>query len=296
MECDHCNKTFSNKYTLETHKNKIQPNVLKMELKAKSKALKTELEAKSKALKIELEVKSKVEIENRLNAPARLLQQQKLLDPDIFLQNQKNLDSALVIIEEQKIELEDQKEIELILIQKELKIEEQKKEFILKIEELKKKISEYEEKMFILASKTQTNITTTTNNNITISDWRPETIQQKVDAHYNMFHVRKGIKGLVEFTKQHILTEGSYVCTDQSREIFIYKDENGEIRKDPKAKKLKNTIKNPILKKTKELCDNDEKKLKEFKADFLIPDLDEKRKEINGFVDNNVFAKTFCLN
>ena len=203
-----------------------------------------------------------------------------------------------------KMELEEEqkkkiKELESILIENE-KIEEQKKEleFIiikkdLKIEELKKKIIEYEEKMFILASKTQTNNTT---NNITISvDWRPETIQQKVDAHYNMFHVRKGIKGLVEFTKQHILTEGSYLCTDQSRENFIYKDENGEIRKDPKAKKLKNTIKNPILKKTKELCDNEEKKLKEFKADFLIPDLYEKRKEINGFVDNNVFAKTFCL-
>ena len=192
----------------------------------------------------------------------------------------KELES--ILIENEKIE-EQKKELEFIIIQKDLKIEEQKQEFILKIEELKKKISEYEEKMFILASKTQTNNTT---NNITISvDWRPETIQQKVDAHYNMFHVRKGIKGLVEFTKQHILTEGSYLCTDQSRENFIYKDENGEIRKDPKAKKLKNTIKNPILKKTKELCDNEEKKLKEFKADFLIPDLDEKRKEINGFVD-----------
>ena len=87
-----------------------------------------------------------------------------------------------------------------------------------------------------------------------ISDWRPEVIKDKVEENFNLEYIEDGIKGVARFATKYI-NDGvkSYQCTDSNREIFMYKDEDGVVQKDIKARKLKNAIKEPILKKTAEL-------------------------------------------
>ena len=134
------------------------------------------------------------------------------------------------------------------------------------IEELRKEIEDYKDKMFILASKpTHNNIntnigntkTTTKTQNLIISDWRPEVIQDKVEENFKLEHIEDGIKGVARFATKYIIhsEDGvkSYQCTDSNREVFMYKDTEGVVQKDIKARKLKDAIKEPILKKTAEL-------------------------------------------
>ena len=132
------------------------------------------------------------------------------------------------------------------------------------IEELRKENSEYRKEMFILASKPTNNInnigntkTTTKTQNLIISDWRQEVIQDKVEENFKLEHIEDGIKGVARFATKYIIQSEdgvkSYHCTDTNREVFMYKDEDGVVQKDIKARKLKNAIKEPILKKTAEL-------------------------------------------
>jgi len=132
------------------------------------------------------------------------------------------------------------------------------------IEELRKENSEYRKEMFILASKPTNHInnigntkTTTKTQNLIISDWRPEVIQDKVEENFKLEHIEDGIKGVARFATKYIIQSEdgvkSYQCTDSNREVFMYKDEDGVVQKDIKARKLKNAIKEPILKKTAEL-------------------------------------------
>jgi hypothetical protein len=120
------------------------------------------------------------------------------------------------------------------------------------------KIESYESKMFTLASKpTSVNTKTTNIQNLVIADWRQDTISEKVQSDFTLGHLEDGIKGVARFTDEHIIrdTEGkrSLICSDQSRMIFKYKDTEGVIQKDVRATKLKNAIKEPIIKKSQEM-------------------------------------------
>jgi hypothetical protein len=67
-----------------------------------------------------------------------------------------------------------------------------------------------------------------------------------IDTKYKLDYIFSGQKGIAKFAIDHILKdeEGNpkYVCTDPSRQIFKYKDESGEVRKDVEAKKLTNFL------------------------------------------------------
>jgi hypothetical protein len=71
-------------------------------------------------------------------------------------------------------------------------------------------------------------------------------IKDIIDNNYKLDYIFSGQKGIAKFAFDHILKddEGNlkYVCTDSSRQIFKYKDELGEIRKDIEAKKLTNFL------------------------------------------------------
>jgi len=171
----------------------------------------------------------------------------------LFDQCKKDLESSL--LREKELITSYEKKITKICIEHE-KI----------IEDLKIEIEDYKDKMFILASKpTHNNInnnigntkTTTKTQNLLVSDWRPEIIQDKVKENFKLEHIEDGIKGVVRFTTKYITQENngikSYQCTDSNREVFMYKDTDGVVQKDIKARKLKDAIKEPILKKTAEL-------------------------------------------
>lgn len=109
--------------------------------------------------------------------------------------------------------------------------------------------------------------TKTTNNtqNLIISDWRPEVIQEKIDENFKLEHIEDGIKEVARFTSEYITPEEcgvkSYQCTDRSREVFIYKDSYGIVQKDIEARKLKNAIKDPIIKKSTKLVSEERSRL-----------------------------------
>ena len=136
---------------------------------------------------------------------------------------------------------------------------------------LERKIESYESKMFTLAAKpTSINNTNTTNNNrntqnLIMSDWRSDTIIEKVERGFTLEHLEDGLKGVARFTDEHIIRgedgKKSLLCTDPARMIFKYKDSEGVVQKDVRATKLKNAIKEPIIKKSKEMFINENSRL-----------------------------------
>jgi hypothetical protein len=97
-----------------------------------------------------------------------------------------------------------------------------------------------------LASQAITRPTTTNNtqNNILSAPFThtQESTKAIFDANYDETYFLDGPKGLARFVHKLILKtedgETIYACFDQSRNVFKYKDEDGNIIKDLKAKKL----------------------------------------------------------
>ena len=225
-------------------------------------------------------------------------------------------------------QLFDEKIRELISVKKELDlslqtIEELRKEnsecrkeqdlSLQTIEELRKENSEYRKDMFTLASKSVTITNKTTHNiqNLIVSDWRNEVIQEKVEENFKLEHVEDGLKGVARFTCKYITSEEDgvrrYHCTDRSREVFVYKDSEGVIQKDIGARKLKNAIKEPIIKKSSKLVAEERSRLsniiaKAQKGDDVITssslnmtNLTNKFQEIKHLDENISFSKEMAV-
>ena len=92
-----------------------------------------------------------------------------------------------------------------------------------------------------------------------------DVIHQKVDDYFTLTHLSDGIKGVAKFTNDFIINkengQSKYICTDVARTIFKYKDDNNQLQKDVKATKLKNSIKEPIIIKSKRLYDVETERL-----------------------------------
>ena len=212
------------------------------------------------------------------------------------------------------------KDLEISLLQIEnLKVQNKKDldAALLQILERDRQIDDYKEKMFILASKPTHHInnignTKTTNKtqNLIVSDWRTEIIQEKVEDNFKLEHVKDGLIGVARFTSQYI-TNGdgenkSYHCTDRNRDVFIYKDIDGVVHKDIQARKLKNAIKDPIIKKSSLLVLEERSRLsdiivKEKDIDIVtlssntMNKLTDKFREIKNIEDNDTFTKEMAI-
>ena len=212
------------------------------------------------------------------------------------------------------------KDLEISLLQIEnLKVQNKKDldAALLQILERDRQIDDYKEKMFILASKPTNHInnignTKTTNKtqNLIVSDWRSEIIQEKVEDNFKLEHVKDGLIGVARFTSQYI-TNGdgenkSYHCTDRNRDVFIYKDIDGVVHKDIQARKLKNAIKDPIIKKSSLLVLEERSRLsdiivKEKDIDIVtlssntMNKLTDKFREIKNIEDNDTFTKEMAI-
>ena len=100
----------------------------------------------------------------------------------------------------------------------------------------------------------------TVNNKIELHTFPSQTeIDRKIESQFNDKYLLDGIKGVAQFVYDHIvkLEDGSiaYACFDTSRQIFKYKDENGNEIKDPKAIKLKKMIKPGLLRQSQTLLE-----------------------------------------
>jgi hypothetical protein len=76
-------------------------------------------------------------------------------------------------------------------------------------------------------------------------------VKEKIESNLTINHIADGQKGIAMFVVENLLKdkEGNltYICSDPSRQYFKYKNQNGELVKDVKAKKLTNSLCNSNL-------------------------------------------------
>ena len=78
-----------------------------------------------------------------------------------------------------------------------------------------------------------------------------ENLKKKLEEKFTENHLINGQKGVAQFCIDHILVtdDNKYMlkCTDSSRKIFVYIDEEGKIHKDINAFKLTRIISEPVI-------------------------------------------------
>ena len=164
-------------------------------------------------------------------------------------QTKKIYDEIIIKMKEEIINLKNIHNEELQVLKQKLEISEKDNERLLSDNmNLERKLELHEEKLYTLASRpTISNINTTNNtrvDNLLISvDFKESTIKDNVDTNFTLEHLNDGLRGVAKFTKDYIVKpedgKQKYICSDPSRGIFKYKDENGVVQKDVKALVLK---------------------------------------------------------
>lgn len=278
MECEYCNKLLKSQAVLKKHQTTAKYCLLKQN-KVPSKEYMCEFCGTCFTVKISMQTHLKI---CKANTPC--LQTQLYL----FEQTKKDLEASL----------------------------NREKKLVETIQELRKEITEYKEKMFFLASKPTHHINNIGNTklinktqNLIISDWRKETIEEKVEENFSLEHVEDGIKGVARFAFKYITPVENgimrYQCTDSNREIFMYKDSDGVVQKDIRASKLKQAIKDPIIKKSEKLVIEERSRLTElitnekddslYISNYKIENLTDKFLEIKHIHESNSFSKEMAL-
>ena len=162
-----------------------------------------------------------------------------------LIEKDKNIIKANTQIENYKEQLEKQEEnFKEQLGKQEENYKEQINNYKEQLKDLQDKLDKITNKAIDRPTTVVSNTTTNNNLNIVSSlDFNNlETIKNAIENRLNVNHVVDGQKGLAKFVVDSILKdeEGNllYKCTDASRNIFKYKNSNGEINKDVEAKKL----------------------------------------------------------
>lgn len=124
-----------------------------------------------------------------------------------------------------------------------------------------------------------------------------ERMKDIIDKELNESHVLDGQKGISKFVCDSIVKDEvgnlNYICTDPSRSVYKFMNDDGEIEKDPKAKKLTNAlISSNIKTKSIEIAENfwtnEDGKVNKNRHDMTFPMLT----EILDLKKNNVKFRT----
>ena len=238
FKCKFCDKILSSKRNLELHEKKCQVINQKDDFKCKfcNKILRTK-----QGLLYHIDIcdikKEKQENEKEQNTNKKLKE---------FVEKLEKKEKDLIEKDKQNIKLKTQLQI------------------------CKEQIKKHEEQIIYLQNKLDkiankaidrpTITNNTVNNKIELHTFPSQTeIDRKIESQFNDKYLLDGIKGVAQFVYDHIvkLEDGSiaYACFDTSRQIFKYKDENGNEIKDPKAIKLKKMIKPGLLRQSQTLFD-----------------------------------------
>ena len=145
--------------------------------------------------------------------------------------------------------------------------------------------------------------TTTNNNNInnkilnmSVLNLDNENVKNIINNNYNLDVISEGQKGVAKFATNFLLKDSdgnlNYVCTDASRKIFKYKNNDGELEKDINAQKLTdilsdNGIFNTTSQITKDHWTNDDGSIDDDKFSKLFS----KTLEINSLKEDNTIFK-----
>ena len=102
-------------------------------------------------------------------------------------------------------------------------------------------------------------------------DLSQEKMKDMIDNSFNANYMIQGQKGVAKFAYDTMLKDEEgrlkYICTDPSRQIFQYKNGEGEVQKDVKAKKLTKALLDGELKSASHKIASD--KMKDNAEDFL---------------------------
>ena len=227
MNCQFCNKVFSNKSSLNNHQ-KTAKYCLKLQDNEETNNFNCEYCNKIFTTKQNLNI-------HFLNCKDREIENiRKEKDRDI--ENIRK-DKIKLEIEKDKLEIENNRlEKELIKIKDENNL-------------LKGRLSVLDKDHIIISNLAQ-QPKNTTNNILSIQtplDFNNiDKLKNIINEKYNDSYLFEGQKGIAKFAVEHILTDKngnlSYICTDPSRQIFKYKDSSGDIRKDVEAKNFTNFL------------------------------------------------------
>ncbi len=234
--CDKCDKIFSSKNYLETHKYICKgKNIIEFKCEYCDKILSSKQNLETHTKKCETIKEEKV---------FKCIYCNKILSSKQMLENHKN-----ICISKKDKEIEDKdKEIEdkdKLIVQ--LKI--QNENFEKQEKNYREQITYLQDKLGKIAEK-PTMMNNTTNNILNIAssiDFKNvNDIKKIIDDDYNALYALNGQKGVARFLVDKFLTDENgnlkYICTDPSRHIFKFKNDKGEIKKDIEAKKLTNYI------------------------------------------------------
>jgi hypothetical protein len=137
----------------------------------------------------------------------------------------------------------------------------QKNEYESKINDLQDKLADIA-KSAVQQPKSTTTVKNNIRNNVyanmpPISDLTREYIQTQVDEHFDSNYFVEGQKGVARFAYNKLLKDEDgtlYVeCTDPSRHVYRFKDQDGNIIRDLKARRLTSMIAEPVKLKSREL-------------------------------------------
>jgi hypothetical protein len=131
---------------------------------------------------------------------------------------------------------------------------------------LTKQVSELQDKLEHLAERAidaakPTQNQTINNNYIHLEPLilAPDFVNEQVQKHFDRSYFYLGQKGVARFAADKLLKDrnGGFLieCSDPSRQVYRFKDENGEIIRDLQAKHLTSIIAEPISLKTEEILD-----------------------------------------
>lgn len=124
-------------------------------------------------------------------------------------------------------------------------------------------IEDFKNRLERIASKPKTT-NNNNNNNVSIDlsmlVLHRNEIMKTINDRFTYEYFIDGQKGVANFAVDHILTspEGKllYRCTDPSRRIFIYKDENGNIHKDINSRNLASCLYEGVYPKSQNIYNN----------------------------------------
>ena len=250
-ECFRCKKNFSKKGYLEKHQQKCDSNI-NNEIIETVETIKREKDAEYETLKHEIIILK----ENNVSELSCILEKHEKIINTVNKQNtelQKKIETYLEKLEQKENSIKELKyrERELKELQK-LKEETYKNQ----IQKYENNIKDLQNKLERLASgKSIVNHNNINSNNVRLELYlTPEFIHKQVEENLTHSHLMDGVRGIVKFAFDFILKDPEtgqllYVCVDSAREVFKFRNENGEEVKDVKAGKLASLMSPEVRKK-----------------------------------------------
>ena len=275
--CEYCLKIFSNKNNLTVHYTCCK--------KKESEELKKENEKEIEKLR-----KENQKYIDELSKKDSLI--------IIFEEKQKNIDEEFCKLKKEKEKLE-------------LKLENYEENF----KEKDNQIKDLQNRIERITNRAidKPSLYNNTNNTKIISlqpfDLSKDYVTNKVMNKFNDNHILDGMSGIAKFVKDKIVTleDGSlvYACFDTSRQMFKYKDKDGNVIKDPKSVKLIEMLQPALKEQTTNLYNFFENEIETYeenaendtdtismvdKMKFLKDSTLKIRVEINEMHENNKFS------